>query len=235
MIAIHWTFNYTLGDRRLLLQWMKLSCEFPASSERDYKAVGLSGTENKKFWAAEKRWNGIWYQSVLLASLINGFVFSIQLFFVSFDVNFFTYVFFQIINIIHTYYFIFRFLNLTTLNFLLLTLIRFFRKKFYHIAGQVERLHLSNRKRVNNKKLTRFLYEYNVVHLELFAMRDLFKQLIGFNLSHYFVIGLLTNFACLFVDIRMAVAAVACTFVLGLAVMFPFYFATAVITEVILV
>lgn len=230
MIAIHWTLNYTKGDRRLLLQWMKLTCEVPVNEE--YRRVpGLSREKNKKFWQNEKRWNGVWCRwmsSIIQASCL---LFSAQFFIVSFDVNLFAYAFFQAVNIAHLFFFLVNFLHVIyTLNVFLLTLIWFFRKKFHYIAGRIECL--SNRNRVNNRKLASLLYQYNAVHLEMFAMRDLFKEFIGYNVCHCFALCVLTTFACLFADMQMAISVLLIVAVIGLATIFPFYFADSVIAQV---
>lgn len=232
MFMVHWSFNYsdTRRKQELLLQWMRLSGEMPSR-----RVVGLSRKENARFWLAEKRLNSLWYRVSNIALLISCCILSTQLFFVSFNVDIVTYAFLQTLHIVHFFWHLFPFLHVSySPNLFLLTLIRFFRLKFHSIAGRIKHLDLSNRKAVNNRKLARLLYELNVVHLELFAMRDLFKDYIGYSLCHCFLISLLATFACLFADVRMAVTALLIVFIMGLAVIFPFYFATSVVIEVIL-
>ena len=80
--------------------------------------------------------------------------------------------------------------------------------------------------------MTKLLYDYNVVHLELFAMRNLFKHYIGHNMCHSIALSLLAAFAALFVDLRMAVLLLLLMFIVDLFATFPFFFANAVIAEV---
>lgn len=234
MFSIHWTFNYSNRVHRLLLQWWQISGEIPPRrAVRNYEVVGISREENHKFWLAEKRLNYIWLRATICGNLLSTLIFSVQFFLIPFDVDMVTYAFFQLLNIGHLGFHLFGFTSVVyTMNVFLLTLVRFFRLKFRCITGRIERLHVSCRKRVNNRKLARLLYEFNVIHLELFAMRDLFKGLIGYNLSHYFILALLTTFACLFADRGMAVEVLFIIYALGLATTFPFYFATGVINEV---
>ena len=210
---------------------MKLTYELPARSRKGFEVVGLSRKQNLKFWLADQRFNWLWYRAMAFLTLASCSIFSVQFFLVPFDVNIFIYALLQAINVAHFFLYFFLYANVIyTLNVFLLTLIRYFRKKFCCIAERIERLHES--KRVNNQKLARLLYEYNAVHLELFAMRDLFKRFIGLNLSHYFLMALLSTFACLFSDLRMAVGVLITIYFLGLATIFPFYFATSVIDQV---
>ena len=168
-------------------------------------------------------------------TLVSCTLFNIQLFLVPFDVDILSFTFFQTLNVAHFYCYFFLFANtIYTLNVFLLTLIWYFRKKFHYIAEQVIRLHVSNRKPANNRKLARLVFEYATVHLELNAMRDLFKQFVGYNLCYYFLLGLLVTFACLFADMRMAVGVLVTIYLLGLSTIFSFYFATCVNTQVLL-
>lgn len=236
MTTIHWTFNYPNSKwMDWLLQWMTLSGEVP-TKRRDQQVVGFTRKENHNFWLAEKRLNYHWHQGMTFAIRVACLVFSTKFFFVSFDANIVSHVFFQAVNIAHFFFFFYRFLHIIyTLNFFVVTLIRFFRNKFRQITRRIERLKVEKKSRANNRKLARLVYEFNVVHLELFAMRELFKQFIGHNLCHCFALALLTTFGSMSAQKRMALLVHPIVFVMGLATIFPFYFATSVIIEVLVV
>lgn len=233
MITIHWGFNYAKRSHRLLFQWIQLSGELQTGEDENDMA-GLSNEENTAFWLLERRLNLLWYRTINVVLLIFSIIFSAQLFFVSFlDVDIVTYAFFQAVNIVHLCWYMFIACHVMfSLNIFLLTLIWFFRNKFRDITGRIKRLQTRKRSRAHNQKLARLIYEYNVVHLELFAMRELFRNYIGFNFCHLFALSLLAAFASLFVDLRTAIVLLLIMIIVTLTATFPFFFANAIIVEV---
>ena len=57
------SFNYFCEEKDLLF-WMKISYEIPAKCDHDYRTVGLSKEENKKFWLQENQLNFYWFKLV---------------------------------------------------------------------------------------------------------------------------------------------------------------------------
>ena len=87
-----------------------------------------------------------------------------------------TYIVMQTIHAVHTTLFAFFYLDsVYTVNMFYCELVLFFSKKFEHISKQLKRLNTSNVKIINNRKLSRLIYEFNRVVFELKEMNDLFK------------------------------------------------------------
>lgn len=66
---IHVIFNdvNSRNDYHLFRVWLKMSNELPVKSDRDYRTIGLSRVENKKFWMAEDRFNHLYYRLINVA------------------------------------------------------------------------------------------------------------------------------------------------------------------------
>ena len=119
-----------------------------------------------------------------------------------------------------------------TVNLMLVAVIRFLSRKFCYIGRQAEAMSKSNKK-LNNRKLSKLLYDYNHVHTELEVMNRFFQKHVGYNLVHFFILGVLTTFSCLFSDIRMAVGVMMIILVMYICVIYiPFQQANRVPIEV---
>ena len=87
-----------------------------------------------------------------------------------------TYIVVQTIHVIHTAWFVWLYLDgVYTVNIFYCVIILFFAKKFEHISKQLKRLNRSKVKVINNRKLSRLIYEFNRVIFELTEMNELFK------------------------------------------------------------
>lgn len=103
MCTLNVLFNYTKaknGDR-MLIKWMKMTFEIPAKSDRDYKIIGLSWVENKKFWLNEKRTNARWYRLMNYLLCLAFCIVGWQYTFVTFDINFYVFTIVQTFHVIH--------------------------------------------------------------------------------------------------------------------------------------
>lgn len=85
----------------MLIKWMKITYEIPAKSDRDYRVIGLSRAQNKKFWTEEKRTNARWYRSMNYVLGLAYCIFNVQYTFVSFDVDLWIFVGAQILHALH--------------------------------------------------------------------------------------------------------------------------------------
>lgn len=157
--------------------WMRISFEIPAKSERDYKVVGLSRKENKRFWAAEDEFNARFSKVTNVVLFVSCFVFPIQLFFVKYEVDsMFVYVVVHAVNYLYTAVIIYLFLGIVvTLNVFYIEIIMFMNKKIGFIAKQIERMNVTATGPIDNRKLSRLIVDYNRVLFELIQMNNFFK------------------------------------------------------------
>ena len=81
---------------------MRLSYEIPVKSERNYRAVGLSTEENKRFWLVEDRFNQIYHHFLLFTIFIYCLAYNAPLFFGRYHVDLATYILVQTIHVVHT-------------------------------------------------------------------------------------------------------------------------------------
>lgn len=85
----------------MLIKWAKMTDEIPAKSDRDYQVVGLSRTENKKFWSKEKKENALWYRSMNYTLWLTACIVNLQYTFVKFDVDFWIFAVAQTLHALH--------------------------------------------------------------------------------------------------------------------------------------
>ena len=182
----HWNVR---DDYYLYGQWMRLTQEIPAESNPNYKLVGLSKEENDKFWQTERWFNQIFYRSVnVFLSFIAIFI-SGLLFMVRFEsVALWLYLLVQTVNALHLACFFFLFFNsIYTVNALYIAVIRILTKKFDRIASRTARLNAPRgAKPINNRRLSRLIFDHNRVHLELLEMNAFFSSFVAVNLVHLF-------------------------------------------------
>lgn len=103
MVSLHFVFNYqnAKNDYRAFRVWASISEEAPAA-ERSCKAMlAWSQEENNKFWAAEQKFNRVWNRTMNVLFVILCVMFNIGLFIDQFDVNVYTYVTVQTIQVAH--------------------------------------------------------------------------------------------------------------------------------------
>lgn len=180
MLALHFVFNKlnTRKNYHLFKKWMKLTYEMPVNSDDDYEVVGLPREENRRFWEAEDRFNYRYLGLVATGCLVViAFVFDAQLFFVSFDIGLPLYALMQTINVLYNTFGVFSYLyGFYAPNIFLITIILFMTKKLRHIRKQVERMNVSLRTRqINNRKLTKLIYNYHHAQMEITEMNNFFK------------------------------------------------------------
>lgn len=96
------------------------------------------------------------------------------------EINIFTYILVQTVHVIHTS--LFFWLALTSvypINLFYCTIILFFTKRFQHLSKQLNRLDepagSSVPGRINNRKLSRLMFDYNQILHEMMEMNQLFK------------------------------------------------------------
>ena len=98
-------------DYRLFKFWAKLTYEMPAKSDADYAVAGLSRKANKAFWMAEKRFNQIYFRVLNFALGVAYCVYSSQLLFVHFEIDWITYILVQTFHVVYLSWFIYMFLG----------------------------------------------------------------------------------------------------------------------------
>ena len=87
-----------------------------------------------------------------------------------------TYIIAQTVNVLHTAWFVWLYLGgVYTVNVFYCIIIFFFIQRFRYLSKQLKILNASNTKLVDNRKLSRLIYEYNRVLFELMEMNQLFK------------------------------------------------------------
>lgn len=180
-----WLFSVHLCFTRLNIRhdyylfklWMRITFEIPAKKDEDYKVVGLSRTENKRFWAAEDEFNRRFSKTLNFILFVWCFIFPTQIFFVKYEIDsMLIYVLAQTVNFIYTALIIWFFLGLIySLNVFYIEIVMFCGKKVDHISKQIERMNVSKTKLVDNRKLSRLIVEYNRVLFELIQMNKFFK------------------------------------------------------------
>ena len=165
-----------------------MTYEIPAKTDEDYDVVGLPRDENKHFWIKEDEFNYQYSRILNIFIVISGLIFSTQhFFFFSKGVNIYTYVIVSCIHALITIYFIFYFFQMIyTLNCYFVAVLIFFRKKFNYISKQLEHFPRESAK-FNNRELSRLIYDFNYVYLELINLNNYFKKLSGVNLMHFFL------------------------------------------------
>ena len=100
MASLHFVFNYlnTTNGYESFRFWANLSEEAPPEM-RTGQVMGLTQEENRKFWAAERRFNKIFNRTVNGSLAVLGVVFNIGLFIDRYEVDIYTYVIVQTIHL----------------------------------------------------------------------------------------------------------------------------------------
>lgn len=170
---------------------MQLTQEIPA--DRTPNAIGLSRGENDRFWRTVDRLNRIYYRSMNTFIGVFSAIICALLFMVRFEkVDLWYYLIMQTFHILHTTFFLFFFIHsVCSVNVLLIAVMVVLIKKFRRIARRVEALNARNAqnaaKLVNNRRLTRLLFEHNKTQLELLEMNAFFCRFVAVNLVHVFL------------------------------------------------
>ena len=190
---------------------MKMTMEIPAA---DHDLVGISRADYKQFWTAEDEFNGRYIRVQNWFIVFTCLVFDIQLFMVSFDVDFVVYIAFQIFHALNGNFFTWNFLYtiytgalvhpvifsqnqiqisyFNLVNVFYIECLLFMFKKFRHISQQVQGL--GKAKPVNNRSLARLIFEYNRMNAELVEFNDFFKDFLGHNVVHFFGLAVFLSF-----------------------------------------
>ena len=212
-----------------------MTYEIPARTDEDYNVIGLSQDENKKFWLKEDEFNYQYNRLYNIFLVLVCLILNSQLFFLIYeDVNIYTYVIVAIIHIIHASYFFFVMFHIIyTMNVFYITILIFFCKKFNHISKQVEQFQ-NEKVKFNNQKLSRFIYDFDYVYLELIHLNSYFRYLAGINLIHYFLLAVFATFIFLFNENRsiQIVGYTMLIFLYILALYFPSQYSSFVNTQV---
>ena len=213
-----------------------MTYEISARTDEDYKVVGLPLEENKKFWLKEDelsyQYNRLYKCFVVFASV----TLNSQFFLLIYEgIDVYTYIIFAIIHIIHGFYYFFVIFHMIyTLNVFFITILIYIRKKFNHISKQLEHLQKDEKVKINNKKLSRLIYDFNYVYLELMHLNSYFKYLSGTNLINYSLVSVFATFVFLFNDnIGIQISGYTLLMVLYiLALFFPSQYSSFVNTQV---
>ena len=195
-IAFHFViFNHlnAKNDYRLYRLWLKLTQELPAKTDQDYKVAGLAKEENTKFWLNENYITQVGYRTITGAIFL--FLASVNtlFFYIRFDVDWVTYTFFHTLHICHHCFMVFGFMHsIITVTLFVLTIQRFFAKRFHSISKHLRRM--NRNKSIRNRKLFRMICDYKQVEHELLEMNDFFKAYIASNLICFFAFGIPVSF-----------------------------------------
>ena len=209
---------------------MAISHEIP--TKRGHRTIGLSRKDDQIFWQKEQNFNCYWYYMLSGPNLMIGLVLSAQLFLFHFDVDNYTYVLVQALNVFHCTYMVFYFLHsLYTTNLFVLQTIHFFSVKFKNISRQLGRLNES--KKIHNKRIAILIGDYQQVQLELVEVNDFFKNFLGVNMVSYFFYSILMMFLSIFIGWAVRLALLSTVLVMFLTVIFvPFAFGNTLSIDV---
>ena len=94
----------------------------------------------------------------------------------SYDTSLLAYIIAQTIHVIHTSWFVWLYLGgVYTVNLFYCVIILFFSKRFQYLSKKLKKLDQPKLKLVDNRRLSRIIYEYNRTLFELMEMNDFFK------------------------------------------------------------
>ena len=164
---------------------MRLTLELPAKPvDRDYKTVGLPRKANQAFWLDEDQFNYNWNSAINGLLFFFSLVVSVLLFIGPYDGPIDAgYLLLQTVHSAHVHLVFFSFLNsVYSLNLFFNQLLNFFAKKFRHLLKRVQRLNAAGR--VDQRKLAKLIYQFQVVNFELMEMNAFFSSFVGVSLIH---------------------------------------------------
>ena len=202
MLFIHLAFTHWNAKKnyRPFYRWMKLTMELPADghalTEIDHKVFGLPPEENKRFWAAEDKFNNIFIRLLNVYCVLTWPVFDLQLFMVKFpQVEMAVYIAAQTINVAHGLFIIWHFFHIVyTLACFFIQCMWFLCQKFRHISKKVGYLRKTKSKLIHNQRLAKLIRDYNEVLAEVVDINDFFKGFLGHNLLHFGGIAVFQTF-----------------------------------------
>lgn len=240
LIAMHIIFDHlnAKNDFELYKLWMKLTFEMPRQNERYWRLAGVSRTENRTFWLTQNRFN-YYFHRVLYASLIAfSFLYNLMFLKVSFEVDIYTKIFFQTINIVHCTFLVFHFLPqiYVVSVFVNMNLMRFFAKRFLCMRQKVERLAATSP--ISNRKLVRLIRDHHRIQFELIKMNKMFSSYLGVNFSCFCAISVFATFNLIndTIDWKVKIYMYAVTLGMYLtAIAIPFTSANSITTAVRLI
>lgn len=196
MFTLHFVLNHfgAKKDYYLVRKWMIMMNEMPTKKDADYQVVGLSSEANKKFWAAEKYLNWLWFRVITSSLVVVCIAFCAQQFFIPFDVEIVTYALLQTVHIVLNSIGIIGYLHsLYTVNLFYLEVMKLLAKKFAYLSDQVNLLGQPKTDIIDDRQLSKLIYEFNCVEDELLTQNNLFKSFLGANVIYYFGAGVLVG------------------------------------------
>lgn len=100
------------------------------------------------------------------------------------DADWFSYVLFMTIHILHNCHFIVGFQHsIYTVSLFTIQVAWYFTKKFAYIGRKVRRLNATFKmRRVNNRELAKLINDYNSVQVEVIKIRKFFRNYVGCNI-----------------------------------------------------
>ena len=172
--------------------WMKIT--------NHYKVIGLSRKKNQEFRSKEIRFHVLYLKFFNFFLLISCIIFNAQLFFVSYgDINIYIYITVNSVHIIHTCFYAYYVYQLVyTISIFFVTVLIFLFKKFSHITKQIAKL--KNEQSIDNRKLSKLIYDFNFVYLEMVKMNEYFCKFTGFNFVHFILYAIVLTFVTLSID-----------------------------------
>ena len=171
---------------------MKITNQLP-----NYEKVGLSEEEHQKFWIKEneffKKYLKFFNWLVLAVCIIcNAELFLVNK--LSESVSIYTIILVDSIHILNNSFYFRNVLQTSyTINIFFLTLLNFLNKKFNYLTIKIKKL--KNKKRIDNKKLSKLIHHFNFVYLEMVKMNEYFSPIIGVNFTHYVLLAIFAIFS----------------------------------------
>lgn len=159
--------------------------EIPAREKSDQKLIGWSDAESQEYWLKEERFNYYYYRVMNWSFLFGFSLVNLQYFLSDFDVPLVVFILVQLINSFHNSHYAFGLLHsIYSGNLFYTQIIRFLAKRFRAIGRQVARMNA--KKKVDNRKLAKIIYEFNRTEHDLMEMNQFFREFVGTNILHFF-------------------------------------------------
>lgn len=208
MISFLWNFclhiticwlNKRKGN--LFIYWLTLIHEINPTVNCNHKLTNLPRNEkDENFWLKSSQLN---YKFALFNDY---FVITVSLFFcmpyfrLKTDLNFLVFWFFAILNYLVFIYYV---INLTrtaaNLNFILVTILRYFQMKYKFINKQVKTLK-DHQKKIDNEKLSKLIFDWMNFALQMIKTNTYWKFISGINFLFLFMIAVVMTFLLIKVD-----------------------------------
>ena len=182
---------------------MKTTNQWP-----NYELVGLSKEENVEFWQKENKIFNLFLKFLNFMIHFTFVLFSLNYFMVSYligKVDLIVIIIVNSLNIIHVYINLIRIFHvLNIFIYFYLVTIKFFTTKFRFLKREI--CELAKHQTISNTKLSKLLFDFNYVYLEMVNMNEYLKYIIGLHLVHYFVLSVNLSFAIFLTDLPTQIA-----------------------------